>query len=158
MRFVPATVAVLALAGVLAGCGSYTKQDFIDRADAICASTTRQTRLIAPPAFTHAKAEQLHALAGYTAHVLPLVQSEATQLRALPLPKEDARDRAAIAGYLAGLGKVVADYRKLETAAAKTDAPGVTSAEAALSASPIATLAARYGLRSCGTAGATSAS
>lgn len=147
---------VLVVGVLVAGCGAYTKQDFIARADAICVSSVRSTRLIAPPSFTKARGQQLAALSGYVAKVLPLVQTEATQLRDLPRPKGGTpADRTLLTNFLSAFTGVAADYRALETAAAKSDAPGVASAEAALSASPVTSLAGRYGLRSCGTAGAT---
>jgi len=130
-------VALLMLAALVAGCGADTKGDFVARANAICASTVRETRSIAPPSFTHSKAQQLRALAGYLASVLPVVQSEATQLHALRRPTEVAHDRAALARYLSAVAR------------------GVASAEAALRASPVTSLAAAYGLRSCGSPGAT---
>ncbi|HEU0318624.1 MAG TPA: hypothetical protein VFR49_14910 [Solirubrobacteraceae bacterium] len=157
MRFVRGTAGLLAVA-VLAGCGSYTQHDFIARADAICASTVRQTRLIAPPSFTRAPAERLHALAGYVAQVLPLVRAEVTELRGVRQPTEGGADRATLQSFLAAFTQVVAGYQSLATAAAAGDAAGVARAEASLSASPVAALAARYGLRSCGTPGGTSAS
>ena len=148
----------LAAGVLLAGCGSYTKQDFIARADAICTTTVRATRLIAPPSFGHAGAEQLRALAGYTAKVLPLVQDEAKQLAGLPRPPGGATaDKTTLTAFLGAFGALVGDYRTLETAASHANAAGVARAEAALAVSPVGSLAARYGLRSCGTAGATSA-
>lgn len=151
-------LALLALAAALIGCGSYTKRDFIARADAICASTLRQTRLIAPPSFTQDKAQRLRALAGYAQQVLPLIRSETTQLRGLRRPSQATADRDALTRYLAAAEGVAVDYRDLSTAAAKNDAVGVARAEAALSTSQVGSLAARYGLRTCGTAGATTAS
>jgi hypothetical protein len=112
-------IAVLALAGLLAGCGSYTKADFTASADAICASTVRQTRSIPPPTFTSSKKEQLSALAGYLAKVVPIVQSEATHIRALKHPPQDARDRAVLSRYLAALAQTVSDYRQLAEAAGR---------------------------------------
>jgi hypothetical protein len=157
VRFVRGTAGLLAVA-VLAGCGAYTKHDFIARADAICASTVRQTRLIAPPSFTQAPAERLKALAAYAAQVLPLVRAEATQLRGLRRPTQGAADRAALGSFLTAFGQVVAGYQDLATAASAADAAGVARAEASLTGNPVASLAARYGLRSCGTPGGTSTS
>ena len=91
------------------------------------------------------------------AAVLPIVESEATQLRALKSPPEDAREKAALAKYFEALGQEVENYRKLAAAAKQNDRQGVTNAEAALRASPAASLATGYGLRACGTPGATTA-
>jgi len=140
-------VALLALAAVLTGCGgsAYTKRDFIARADAICAGALRQTRSI--PAGTD--------LASYLSDVLPVIQSEADQLRALRRPPGTARDRATLNQYFAALGQTVSDYRRLAAAATTGDQGAVASAEAALAASPLESLAASYGLRSCGAPSAT---
>jgi uncharacterized lipoprotein YmbA len=143
----------LALAVVLAGCGSSTptKHDFVARANAICAGTLRQTRAIGAPTSAGA------GLAAYLAKAVPLVQSEADQLRALKRPTDTARDRQTLTQYFSALDQVVAAYRRLETAARRGDAAGVATVEASLRANPVTTLAARYGMRSCGTPGATAA-
>jgi hypothetical protein len=148
---------VLALAGVLAGCGSsgYTKSDFIARADGICTSTLRQTRALVPPASTLRPGG---ALAVYLGQLVPLVQSEADQLRALKRPPQSARDGATLTAYYGALAQNAESYRQLEAAAKRGDTQTVTDVEAALRASPIAALAASYGLRSCGTPGSTSVS
>jgi len=156
VRFVGGTCALLTLTALLAGCASsYTKRDFVARADAICASAVRETRSIAPPSFTHAAAQQLSALADYLAQVVPIVQSETTQLRALRRPTEDAPARATLARYLGALGQAAGEYGELAEAAKRGDAQGVASAEAALRASPAAALATSAGLHSCGIPGAT---
>lgn len=145
----------LALAALLAGCGGsgYTKSDFIARADGICTSTLRQTRALIPPAST---SQPGGAQAAYLAEVVPLVQSEADQLRALKRPSGSAHDRATLTAYFTALGETVAAYRQLEAAARRGDAQTVATVEATLRASPVAALAASYGLRSCGTPGSTS--
>jgi hypothetical protein len=67
----PPALACLA-AAVLAGCGgTYTKRDFIARADAICAGAVRETRAIAPPAFSGTGAQRISALAQYLARCYP---------------------------------------------------------------------------------------
>jgi hypothetical protein len=148
---------LLALAVVIAGCGgsTYTKSDFVARADAICTSTLRQTRALTPPAST---SEPGGALAAYLGQLVPLVQSEADQLRALRRPPENARDGAALTAYYRALTQTVESYRQLEAAAKRGDTQTVTDVEAALRASPVTALAASYGLRSCGTPGSTSVS
>jgi hypothetical protein len=146
----------LALALVVAGCGgsSYTKSDFIARADAICTDTLRQARALSPPATT---SQPGGALAAYLGQVVPLVESEANQLRALKRPPDNARDGATLAAYYKALAQIVDNYRQLETAARRGDTQTVTDVEATLRASPVAALAATYGLRSCGTPGSTTA-
>ncbi len=155
VRAVQGTVVLATLAALLAACGSYTKRDFIARADAICASTARETRSIAAPSFAQAGRQQQRALAGYLAAVLPVVESERTQLQALKRPPGSASDRGLLARYLASSARAVGAYRVLAAAARRGEAPGVASAEAALRANPVASLAASYGLRVCGTPGAT---
>ncbi len=157
MRIVGPISAIGALV-LLTGCAGLTKADFIARADAICADSVRATRLIAPPAFAEAGSGALDGLAAYASKVLPLVASEAGQLRALPRPQGNAKDSAALAGFLDAFSGVAADYGSLETAATKGDAPGVARAEGALGTSRVSTFARAYGLRSCGSAGATTAS
>ena len=145
---------LLAGAALVAGCGGggYTKSDFIARADAICTSTLRQTRGLAPAA---SPSQPGGALAAYLGQLVPLIESEADQLRALKRPPEDARDSATLTSYYNALGQIVANYRQLEAAAKRGDTSTVTDVEATLRDSPIASLAASYGLRSCGTPGAT---
>jgi hypothetical protein len=147
---------VFAFVAVLAGCGgsAYTKSDFIARADAICTSTLRQTRALAPPAST---AQPGGALAAYLGQLVPLVQSEANQLRALRRPPGNSRESATLTAYYSALGQIVESYRQLEAAARRGDTQTVTDVEATLRASPAATLAASYGLQSCGTPGSTTA-
>jgi hypothetical protein len=143
----------LALVG---GCGSgYSKADFVASADAICASAVRETRSIPPPSVSGGGPQTLHALAGYLGHVLPIVQSEARKLRALPHPAGRPRERAELTRYLAAVARTARGFETLATAAKRGDAPDVAGAEAELRANPVAALAARYGLRSCGTPGAT---
>lgn len=144
---------LLTLAAMIAGCGSssYAKSDFVARAEGICTRTLSQTRALAPPA-----AGSGSALSAYLGKLVPLVQSEADQLRALKRPADNARDKATLAAYFAALGQVVAAYRRLRTAAARGDAQTLADVEATLNASPVAALAASYGFKTCGTPGSTS--
>jgi hypothetical protein len=152
MRWIVASGALLA-AITVAGCGSsYSKADFISRADAICETAFRQTHTIAPPAAGGGAAQQLTALASYLQRVTPVVESETSDLSKLRRP---AADRALLERYLAALRAAVAQYRELGRAAAAGDVSGVAEAESALAAGDAQALAARYGLRSCGDAGAT---
>jgi hypothetical protein len=146
----------VALAALVAGCGSgaYTKSDFVARANAICTSTLRKTRALPPPAST---SQPGGAPAAYLGQLVPLVQSEANQLRALKRPSDNARDSATLTAYYTALEQVVENYQQLEAAARRGDTQTMTEVEATLRGSPVATLAASYGLRSCGTPGSTSA-
>ena len=149
MRRLEAIVAILSLAALLAGCGSkYTKSDFVARADGICTNAVREIRSLNAP--TAAAGQELHALSRYLAKVLPIVQSEASQIRALKRP---GGDPTALERYLSAQAEVVAQYGR--GAAPRGDEQGVASAEAKLQASPVASQAAQYGLHACGTPGGT---
>lgn len=141
---------MLSLAGLLAACGStYTKGDFAARANGICTNAVRDIRSLAAPS---TGGGGLRALSQYIGKVLPIVQSEASQIRALRRP---SGDQTALNHYLSAQAEVVAQYRRLAAAAKRGDAQGVADAEAKLQASPVTTLAAQYGLHDCGTPGST---
>lgn len=148
-------VTVALLLSACGGSGSHnTKADFVARANAICTKTLNQTRAITPPASTQPGG----ALAAYLGRLVPLLQSEADQIRALKRPTTGtAQDRQVLSQYLAALGQVVVAYRQLETAAKHGDAQTIATVEATLRSNPAADLAASYGLRSCGTPGTTAA-
>jgi len=131
----------------VAGCGgsSYTKHDFVTRADAICAGALRQARSITPGT----------SLPTYLAQFVPVLESEASQLQALRRPPDTVRDHATLAHYFAALQQTVTEYRQLEAAAKGGDQQAVSNAEAALGASPVYSLATSYGLSSCGSPGST---
>ena len=125
------------------------------RANAICMKTLGQTRAITPPAST---SQPGGAFAAYLGQLVPLVQSEAEQIRALKRPGGGtAQDRQMLSRYLAALGQVAAAYGQLEGAAKRGDVQAIASVEAMLRANPAADLAASYGLRACGNPGATTA-
>jgi hypothetical protein len=149
--------AAAGLGALAAGCGAtYTKQHFIARADAICASALRQTRAITPPPELDVARGQMSELSDYLAAVVPIAHSEVTSLRALRRPsKDNAHDRATLTSYLGAVSQQLSDYDQLASAANRGDPEGVASAEAALRASPAASLAASYGLHECGSPGST---
>ena len=151
VRLVGRLFVAISVAALLAGCGgTYTRRDFIARADAICVSAVRAARSLTPPA-----GQQLGALTGYLGEVLPIVRSESKQIHALRRPVEGARNRTLLASYLAALGQVVSDYEELAAAARRGDGAGAARAEEALRASPVTSLAASYGLSACAAPGAT---
>jgi len=149
------SVAMLALGALVTGCGSYTKRDFVARANAICAGAVRDTRALTPPRFTGSAARQRRALAGYLRRAVPIIRTEARQLRALPRPSQTAAARRALGRYLAAVDEVAARFQALAGAAAAGSGAAVSHAESALAAIPIDSLANAYGLASCGTPGAT---
>ena len=80
------------------------------------------------------------------------------QSEAEPDPRAEAAERQTRPRSTAtssAQAEVVAEYRRLAAAAKRGDAQGVASAEAKLQASPVAALAAQYGLHACGTPGGT---
>ena len=155
-RGISTALLTLLLAQVLAACGStYTRRDFIARADGICNNAVRDTRTIPAPAVTGDYPRQLHALASYLDKLLPVVESEAQQLRALRRPSGNDADQAALDRYLGAVSASVSHYRDLALAARQGDEAGVASAEAALRSSRVASLAASYGLTQCSQPGAT---
>lgn len=137
----------------VAACGGHqaTKSDVIARADAICASALQDLRA-ADPAGGQAS---LHELADQLKRGLPIVEQEASALRALPRP---ATDRDLLNRFIAAMTSSVASYRLLATAAERGDNAGVDQGLAALQANPASTLAAQYGIRECASAGTTAIS
>jgi hypothetical protein len=154
LRPLATAVALAAVSVGLAACGSsYTKQNFVDRANGICTDALAQTRAIAPTGAP----ESNRALAAYLRRVLPIVQQEASQLRALRRPPGSDADNAALDRYLSALDGEVAATKRLRDAAARGDGDGVSAAENDLQSSEAASLAARYGLKSCASPGSTAA-
>jgi hypothetical protein len=139
-------VALLASAALLAGCGGATKKDVIARANAICATSQRDTRAVAPPA-----GSSLSAFASYLQHVLPLIDRAASQIRALPRPKP----AALLDRWIASVQLSDADFHALENAARMGNREAFETALAALRSSRNTTLAASYGMRICAASGGT---
>ena len=156
MRTAAPVLLALLCACVLTGCGSsYTKHDFVARADAICASAVSDARAIPPPILSGTGPAQLSALAHYLAVVVPIYELEARQLRELKRPQQSATDRVELSRFLAAVSEAASEIRNLAAAAERQDAQGVTSAEATLQANEAGSLASRYGVRSCGAPSAT---
>lgn len=147
-------VATLAAGALLAGCGgaAYGKRDFVARADAICASTTRHVRTVAAPTGTGGT-----ALAAYIEQLLPLLRGEAAQLHGLRQPPGSTAQRAQLRAFLRALDASVGEYAELAAAARRGDTAGVARAESALRANATGTLAAHYGLTGCGAPTSTAA-
>jgi hypothetical protein len=153
-RAVPAA-AVCALVLALGGCGSSTQRDFTAQADAICAHTLQQLRALPPPVLSGGERARLTALARYLARGAPLVQSEVNRLVKLQRPSGSRRQRLLLARFLLAERRLAADYAALAHATATGSPAEVSSAGAALRANPVGSLAAAYGLRDCGSPGAT---
>jgi hypothetical protein len=159
VRALVMTLIAAALA-CLAGCGgggSVKKSDYVVRADAICTNAVRATRSLRPPATVGTQQQQLESLSQYLGKLVPIVQSEASQIQALKRPSGTAQDKAALDRYLGALAKTASSYKDLADAAKRGDASGVASAEATLRVNPVASLATAFGLRTCSAAGGTAA-
>jgi hypothetical protein len=145
-------VLAAAVAGGLAvtGCGGHTatKADVVARANAICINTLHATREVPPP-------NGQAGLADYLAKVLPIIEKEAKDTRALPRP---AQGRAVLNRYVAAVTATATQYRALASAAKNGEATAVSQGLAALRASPAPALAAQYGLTRCNASAGTGVS
>jgi hypothetical protein len=135
-------------------CGGHTatKRDVIARANAICSASVREVRSVTPPA---AGDGSLASLSDYLQKVLPIVEKEGSDTRALPRP---AADRAVLNRYIAAVTGAEQQYRAVAAAAARNDPAAVAQALSALRSSPATTLARQYGLNRCSAAAGTGVS
>jgi hypothetical protein len=143
----PAAVAV-----ALGGCGGHTinKKDVIARGNQICETAASSVRAVHPPS-----GGSLSELALYYKRVTPIVETEVTQLQALPRPPQDG---ALLNRYLDAIASSSTEYRALTAAAQAGDRGALASASAALRSNPAASLAASYGITGCGGSPGTGAS
>jgi hypothetical protein len=125
----------------VAGCGSITKKDVIARANAICATAQRDLRAVAAPSSTSPA-----ALVSYLGQVVPIVDIEASQFRALPRPKQDL---PVLGRWIESVQFAAADFRALRAGARLNDRQAINTAYAALRTSDETALAARYGAGVC---------
>ena len=134
-----------------AACGGHTvtKQDVIARGNAICAGALRDLRATPYPA---SGKTSLANLAAYMHAVLPILQREVSNLHALPRP---AAERRLLNQYVAAVSSSASAYRSLAQAARRGDQAVVNQALATLQGSPAASLAGRYGISQCESAGGT---
>ncbi len=149
--------AAAVLVGLLvAGCGgSYTRADFIQRADGICTGTTRQIRLLRPPQFGATTVLERRSSARYLIDAAELVKQEARRLSALPRPPENASQRRLRSRWLAEVHSSATELLALASATSTDDAAAMSSAEGKLAANPVVKLAGEYGARACAGPGAT---
>jgi hypothetical protein len=143
-------VASCFLALGVAACGGHTvtKKEVIARANGICITALHAMREVPPPTGTA-------DVSPYLAKVLPIVEKEARDTRALPRP---TRDRALLDRYVAAVTATATQYRALAKAAANADGAAVAQGLAALRANPAPALAARYGLSRCNASAGTGVS
>ncbi len=153
-RLARAAIAACCLATAVSACGGHTvtKKDVVARANGICINALRAARSLPPPA---GGTSSPAALAAYLDKLVPIVEKQASQTRALPRP---AQDHAVLDRYVAAVTDGAKQYRALATAARNGDAAGVSQGLAALRASPAAALAARYGLTRCNASAGTGVS
>ena len=146
---------VVLAAVVLAGCGSsYTRADFIRRADGICLTTTRAVRSLPPPRFT-GTTQQRRSLGAYLMRLAPLVQAEARRLAALPKPPDGPGRRRLLARWLAAVRVSGDELAQLGAATGTGRAGAVARISGELASAPVVRLARRYGARACSGPGAT---
>jgi hypothetical protein len=145
-----AAISAACLAATACGGHTATKKDVVARADGICVNTLRQVRGVPPPAGT-----SLPALAAYLAKVVPIVEKEASDTRALPRP---AQDQALLDQYVNAVSDGATQYRAMATAARNGDTAGVSQALSTLRDNPAQSLAGRYGLAECQASAGTNAS
>lgn len=144
------------MALALSGCGSsYSKHDFIQRAEGICLSTTRAVRSLAPPEFTGTAEQQRQSLGAYLARVSPLEQRQARRLSALPKPPGGRREQQLIERWLTAVHESADELSHLAGVARNGDASGVADARDQLAAVPVAHLATEVGAHACAGPGAT---
>jgi hypothetical protein len=141
----PGLAAIAASCLVVTACGGHTvtKRDVVARANAICFNTLIAVRSVPPPAGDPSSPT---ALAGYLHTVLPIIEKEASDTRALPRP---AKDRAVLDRYVAAVTAGAKLNGSLAADAKRGDSAAVSSDLAALRESPGPALAARYGLIRC---------
>jgi hypothetical protein len=147
---------VTALVGMLvAACGStYTRADFIRRADGICLSTTRALRSLTPPQFTGSAVQQQLSLSRYLARVSPLVSAESRRLAGLPKPPGRPADAALLQRWLRAVHDSASDIHVLGDSERAGDPAFIAAARTALGALPVVKLASRYGMKACAGPGA----
>lgn len=148
-------VALCTAALVIAGCGSYTKKDFVAQANAICSHTLQQLRALPAPVQAGGVRGQLLALGRYLTRAAPLVAAEAAKLTKLRRPSATPAQRGLLTAYLAAERQTAVEYAALARAAATGSPAAVSAAGVTLRSSPAGGLAAQYGLPVCASPGAT---
>ena len=106
---------VLLLVGLVAACGG--SKSYADRADSICKKFSKQTSALGSPT-------NINELASVADKTLPLLDQAAKELAALQPPPGK---RAAAQQWLAQLGILRADLRKIRDKAKSGDAGGLAT-------------------------------
>jgi hypothetical protein len=153
---IAAGTATALAAMLIAGCGSsYSRADFVTRAEAICTSTLDAVRELTPPDQAGSRAARDASLAAYLEELVPLMRRQLRRLRALPPPPQTGAQARAVHAYTTALGGSIAQFTVLAGAARSGKGVLVTATEAALASGQLPRLAAASGLRTCSSSGAT---
>jgi len=130
---------VLALAGC--GGGRLSHDDYVRRADAVCAAYDAKVQLLTRP-------DGYAAIVAYVDRTLPLYVSALDKVRAL---KPAASDDEAVRAWLRADDRVVAAVRRLRDAALKKDPAATNDASTGVQAASLASrrAAAALGLKAC---------
>ncbi len=142
-----AAIAVLAAVAVSAGCadggddGRLSREEFIRRADAICADYDARLARLGNPA-------SIEELGGLAARALPIAREGVRKLRALRPPADLERD---VDRWLARNDENVANIEAIGAAARASDETRVQEIASAANANEreADALAGRLGLRAC---------
>jgi len=139
----PPALLAATLAASLAGCGGgrLSHEDFVKRADAVCAAF----RAVAGPI---ARPRDYDAVVAYVNKTLPLYEAARLKLAALEPPAQDA---AAVRAWLAADERIAAALHDLGEAGLRRDFAGVSAAAGTVQAEGVASrhAAAALGLQVC---------
>lgn len=148
-RAVVAGVAILLVVALVGGVlalvfsgGGVSKEEFIEQADAICRSVGEETATLEPPTDLAATEEFFDA-------VIPLLDRETREIRALEAPEEDSE---TLESWLETQDRLLAIFNEAAEAAAADDQNGFDSAFGEATAVQVESggLAASYGFKVCG--------
>ena len=127
----------------LAGCGGgrLSHDDYVRRADAVCAAYDAKVQLLTRP-------DGYAAIVAYVDRTLPLYVSALDKVRAL---KPAASDDKAVRAWLRADDRVVVAVRRLRDAALKKDPAATNDASTGVQAASLASrrAAAALGLKAC---------
>jgi hypothetical protein len=125
------------------------KPAFLEQANSICKQYSDQVkRIVMPGDLTQVTAEQLPAWSSYFQQILPPIQKEQSDLRALTPPSGDA---STINAILDDQAAGIEDLQALQRAAAQSDLPGFQAALSRFNQrfARVQAEARQYGLAEC---------
>lgn len=149
-RRILATVAVVVLIAMVAGAfflffsGGVSKEEFIEKADAICSQKLEESSAIEQPT-------DLESTGNLFAGVTPILVAQTREIRALEAPDEDA---AVLEDWLNTQDELVVVFRTAAEAAGSGDQEGFDAAftDANAIQAQSSRLASQYGFDVCGIA------